>query len=96
MQTICDVLDELRPGPTRRRALITFVTDRPGHDHRYAIDATRLETELGWRAAETFETGIRRTVQWYLDNEWWWGPLRDKVYTGERLGLAAVPLPADG
>lgn len=95
VQAICDVLDDLRPGPTPRRDLITFVTDRPGHDHRYAIDATRLETELGWRAAETFETGIRRTVQWYLDNEWWWGPLRDKVYTGERLGLAPAPSPAD-
>ena len=95
VQAICDVLDDLRPGPTPRRDLIAFVTDRPGHDHRYAIDATRLETELGWRAAETFETGIRRTVQWYLDNEWWWGPLRDKVYTGERLGLAPAPSPAD-
>lgn len=88
VQTICDVLDELRPAPTPRRDLIAFVTDRPGHDHRYAIDATRLETELGWRAAETFETGIRRTVQWYLDNAWWWQPLRERTYAGERLGLA--------
>ena len=88
VQTICDVLDELRPAQRPRRDLIAFVTDRPGHDHRYAIDATRLETELGWRAAETFETGIRRTVQWYLDNAWWWQPLRETSYAGERLGLA--------
>lgn len=95
VQTICDVLDDLRPGPRPRRDLITFVTDRPGHDRRYAIDATRLERELGWRAAETFETGIRRTVQWYLDNPWWWAPLRNKIYTGERLGLAPAPSPVD-
>ena len=80
----------------RRKAaenLITFVTDRPGHDHRYAIDATKLETELGWRAQENFDTGIDKTVAWYLDNEWWWRPLRDKVYAGERLGLVAETAP---
>jgi len=71
---------------TSYRDLITFVTDRPGHDHRYAIDATKLETELGWKAQENFESGIRKTVQWYLDNEWWWKPIRDKKYTGKRLG----------
>ena len=87
VETICDHLDRLRPGPRPRREQITFVTDRPGHDARYAIDATKLETELGWRAQESFETGIGRTIQWYLDNEWWWQPLRDKVYSGERLGL---------
>lgn len=70
------------------RDLITFVADRPGHDHRYAIDATKLETELGWKAQESFETGIRKTIQWYLDNEWWWGPLRVQRYAGERLGKA--------
>ncbi len=88
VETVCDVLDELVPAKRPRRELISFVTDRPGHDHRYAIDATKLETELGWRARENFDSGIRRTVRWYLDNGWWWRPLRDKVYSGERLGLA--------
>jgi dTDP-glucose 4,6-dehydratase len=85
---ICDVLDQLVPANRPRRELIAFVTDRPGHDARYAIDATRLETELGWRAQEDFDSGIAKTVRWYLDNEWWWGPLRAS-YDGERLGLAA-------
>ena len=89
VEAICDVLDDLRPASRAHRDLITFVTDRPGHDHRYAIDATKLEDELGWRAREDFSSGIRRTVRWYLDNEWWWRPLRDRVYSGERLGLAA-------
>lgn len=70
------------------RDLICFVTDRPGHDKRYAIDATKLETELGWKAQENFETGIRRTIQWYLDNDWWWRPIREGRYAGERLGKA--------
>jgi dTDP-glucose 4,6-dehydratase len=89
VRRICDVLDRLVPANRPRRELIAYVTDRPGHDARYAIDATRLETELGWRAQENFESGIEKTVQWYLDSEWWWGPLR-KSYDGERLGLAAV------
>ena len=71
----------------RHEELITFVADRPGHDLRYAIDASKLERELGWRALETFESGIEKTVRWYLDNEWWWRPLREKVYAGERLGV---------
>ena len=89
VQTICDLLDELAPsnqGP--RRGLITFVADRPGHDRRYAIDATKAETELGWRARETFETGIRKTVEWYLARADWWEPLR-QAYDGRRLGLLA-------
>jgi dTDP-glucose 4,6-dehydratase len=72
VDAVCELLDELRPdaaGPHRR--LITFVTDRPGHDRRYAIDARKIERELGWRPAESFETGIRKTVQWYLENEGW-------------------------
>lgn len=89
VRRICEVLDRLRPTDTPRENLIEFVTDRPGHDARYAIDATKLETELGWRAQENFETGIEKTVQWYLDNEWWWGPLRER-YDGQRLGLVAA------
>jgi dTDP-glucose 4,6-dehydratase len=87
VMTICAILDKLRPKNAPHAQLITYVADRPGHDHRYAIDATRLETELGWRAHENFDTGIEKTVRWYLDNERWWRPLRDKVYAGERLGL---------
>jgi dTDP-glucose 4,6-dehydratase len=63
------------------------VTDRPGHDRRYAIDASKLERELGWRASENFASGIEKTVRWYLDNEAWWQPLRKDVYRGQRLGL---------
>jgi dTDP-glucose 4,6-dehydratase len=84
---ICRLLDSLAPNGAPHERLISFVTDRPGHDHRYAIDATKLETELGWRAQHTFETGLEATVRWYLNNAWWWRPLREKVYTGERLGL---------
>lgn len=86
VRRICQVLDRLVPGGQPRDALIEFVTDRPGHDARYAIDATKLETELGWRAQENFETGIEKTVRWYLDNEWWWRPLRER-YDGQRLGV---------
>jgi dTDP-glucose 4,6-dehydratase len=89
VRRICAVLDELVPGAAPREQLIEFVTDRPGHDARYAIDATRLETELGWRALEDFDSGIEKTVRWYLDNEWWWRPLRDR-YDGQRLGLATA------
>jgi dTDP-glucose 4,6-dehydratase len=83
---ICSVLDELAPADRPRSELIEFVKDRPGHDARYAIDATKLEQELGWRAAEDFESGIAKTVEWYLANEWWWQPLRER-YSGQRLGL---------
>lgn len=87
VRRICAVLDELAPTDVPYSRLITFVVDRPGHDARYAIDAARLESELGWKAQETFDTGIAKTVRWYLDNDWWWRPLRDR-YDGERLGLA--------
>ena len=86
VQRICRVLDELAPSNRPREELIEFVTDRPGHDARYAIDATKLEAELGWQALESFDTGIAKTVRWYLDNDWWWRPLRER-YKGERLGL---------
>jgi dTDP-glucose 4,6-dehydratase len=87
VRQICSWMDRLRPVNSSHHEHICFVTDRPGHDHRYAIDATKLETDLGWRANETFETGIEKTVRWYLENASWWQPLRDKVYSGERLGL---------
>lgn len=88
VEAICDELDRVRPGREPRRNLITFVADRPGHDQRYAIDATKLESELGWRAQENFESGLRKTVAWYLENEAWWAPLRKNVYSGQRLGLS--------
>lgn len=86
VKQICEVLDRLVPSNRPRAELIEFVTDRPGHDARYAIDATKLEEELGWLAQENFDTGIAKTVQWYLANDWWWQPLREG-YGGERLGL---------
>lgn len=86
VEAICSVLDELAPRPSSYRDLITFVPDRPGHDKRYAIDASKLRNELGWSPQESFDTGILKTVQWYLDNDWWWRPIRDKKYSGDRLG----------
>jgi len=87
VKQICAILDETRPRENGSYAeLITYVTDRPGHDARYAIDATKLENELGWKAQENFDSGIRKTVEWYLDNAWWWQPLREGIYSGERLG----------
>ncbi|BEO45317.1 dTDP-glucose 4,6-dehydratase [Serratia marcescens] len=91
VQTICALLDELvpnKPGDIAHYAdLITFVTDRPGHDMRYAIDAAKIDAELGWKPQETFESGIRKTVEWYLANETWWRRVKDGSYAGERLGL---------
>ncbi|WP_311945019.1 dTDP-glucose 4,6-dehydratase [Halomonas piscis] len=91
VHTLCDLLDELAPGSSSHQAsyreLITFVADRPGHDLRYAIDAGKIERELGWRPAETFETGLRKTVQWYLDNREWWQRVQDGSYQGQRLGV---------
>jgi len=86
VRRICEVLDQRVPVAGSRQELIRFVTDRPGHDARYAIDATKLEDELGWRALETFDTGIEKTVDWYLQNAWWWEPLRQS-YDGQRLGI---------
>ncbi|MFN6972769.1 MAG: dTDP-glucose 4,6-dehydratase, partial [Rheinheimera sp.] len=85
VKRICTLMDELRPSGAPHRSLIQYVTDRPGHDARYAIDATKLETELGWKAIDGFDTGIEKTVRWYLENEWWWAPLR-QGYSGGRLG----------
>jgi dTDP-glucose 4,6-dehydratase len=84
---ICDTLDRLVPdGAGSRRRLIKFVADRPGHDFRYAIDHSKITSELGWRPSVSFEEGLHRTVQWYLENEGWWSPIRSKVYAGDRLG----------
>lgn len=92
VKAVCAVLDELRPRSTGKyEDLITYVEDRPGHDLRYAIDPSKLMRDLGWSPKETFDTGIRRTVQWYLDNEWWWRPIREKRYHGERLGVGGRP-----
>lgn len=87
VESICDILDRLIPSSRPRRSLISFVTDRPGHDLRYAIDASHAKRDLGWKPRQTFETGLERTVRWYLDNKAWWAPLREAVYSGERLGL---------
>jgi dTDP-glucose 4,6-dehydratase len=89
VKTICDILDRKRPpGGGSHSDLITLVDDRPGHDLRYAIDPSKIERELGWSAAESFESGIDKTVDWYLANEWWWRPIRERKYAGERLGVA--------
>ncbi len=92
VKAICAELDRLQPKGAPHARLIQFVEDRPGHDHRYAIDATKLETELGWRAQENFETGLAKTISWYLSHENWWRPLRERVYSGQRLGIAAPAL----
>ena len=88
VETICDLLDQQRPraGGGSHRELIEFVPDRPGHDLRYAMDCTKIERELGWRPQQDFESGLARTVDWYLENEWWWRPIREDSYRGERLG----------
>ena len=93
VRTICALMEELAPeklqGVARYEDLITFVTDRPGHDARYAIDASKIGRELGWKPQETFESGIRKTVQWYLDNRSWWQRVLDGSYRLERLGTKA-------
>lgn len=90
VHAVCQVLDELMPDPRGHRArLIEFVLDRPGHDFRYAIDASKISRELGWNPRREFHSGIRETVQWYLDNKGWWERVRSGVYIGERLGVRA-------
>jgi dTDP-glucose 4,6-dehydratase len=94
---ICDLLDELRPGSAHRphARLVTFVADRPGHDRRYAMDGRKIRAELGWQPRESFATGLRKTVAWYLDNRWWWEPIWSQRYPGARLGTGrAAPAPA--
>jgi dTDP-glucose 4,6-dehydratase len=91
VEAICDLLDARRPRDlgARYRDLIEFVSDRPGHDRRYAIDPSKTERELGWRADESFESGLAKTIDWYLAREDWWRPLREGRYAGERLGAAS-------
>lgn len=89
VRTICRLMDDLHPQGAPHDRLITFVTDRPGHDLRYAIDPSRIRTELGWRPSVTLEEGLRRTVRWYLENEAWWRPLLARQGVGERLGVTA-------
>jgi dTDP-glucose 4,6-dehydratase len=88
VEAICSVLEHQKPraGGKPYSDLITSVPDRPGHDRRYAIDPTKAERELGWQASETFESGLEKTVDWYIHNKGWWGPIREKQYAGQRLG----------
>jgi len=89
VESICDLLDEISPSPNgTHRNLISFVTDRPGHDRRYAIDTSKLERELNWRAEESFETGIRKTVHWYVNEQAWWRGIAQRGYTANRIGLS--------
>ena len=85
------MLDEMLPGSTNRphEKLIRFVTDRPGHDARYAIDASKIKAELGWRPRHSFDSGLRDTVRWFLDNPPWWERVMSGAYRGERLGLSS-------
>ena len=89
VKTICDLLDEISPSEKVEsyHELITFVQDRPGHDFRYAIDSTKLQNRLGWTPKETFESGIKKTIQWYLDNKTWWQDIQNNTYQQERLGV---------
>jgi len=89
VQAICDAVDQRHPDPAfgSRRQLIEHVTDRPGHDRRYAIDCSKLITETGWRPSVDFETGLQRTVDWYLEHKFWLERVRNGSYQGERLGL---------
>ena len=86
VKMICAILDEKRPAAAPYAEQITYVTDRPGHDLRYAIDPTRIATELGWRPSVTLEQGLEKTVEWYLENEDWWRALQSRAGVGERLG----------
>jgi dTDP-glucose 4,6-dehydratase len=89
VELIADQLDRIAPSARKRRELITFVTDRPGHDLRYAIDASKISRELGWRPQENFESGLQKTIAWYLANRDWWEAIRARRYKGERLGSRA-------
>jgi dTDP-glucose 4,6-dehydratase len=96
VRKVCAIVDELMPDPANgpRERLVEYVTDRPGHDQRYAIDASKIERELGWRPEVGVEDGLRRTVTWYLENRWWWEKIRNRGFDGERLGLKVAVPPA--
>lgn len=83
-------MDARVPNNAPHRDLITFVTDRPGHDRRYAINPSKIHRELGWRPRETFDSGLEKTIDWYLSNRYWWRSIRAQRYAGERLGLPAL------
>ena len=85
---ICTLMDEMHPEGAPHDRLISFVTDRPGHDARYAIDPSRIRAELGWQPSVTLDDGLRQTVRWFLDNPGWWGPLLQRQGVGQRLGTA--------
>ena len=90
VRRICTLLDELNPNGAPHDRLISFVADRPGHDHRYAVDASKINRELGWQPAATFDGGLRETVAWYIANESWWRPILSGAYRGERLGVKST------
>lgn len=96
VHALCDLLDALVPGPTPRRELIQYVTDRPGHDRRYAINASRIHQELGWVPEVDFQSGLKSTVEWYLNNQEWWQRIQDGRYRQERLGLRSVKTDSAG
>ncbi len=89
VRCVCQLMDKMRPRAALHEKLIVHVADRPGHDRRYAIDASKIKRELGWEPQEPFETGLRKTVRWYLDNPQWWQRIRSGLYRGERLGILA-------
>lgn len=90
VRAICTLMDELTPKAVPHATLINFVVDRPGHDLRYAVDASKISRDLGWRPSESFAAGLRKTVRWYLDNRAWWSRIRTGAYRGERLGVRAI------
>ena len=91
VNTICEILDSIKPNTNGSyKSLITYVEDRPGHDFRYAIDSTKIKENLGWKAAESFQTGIKKTIEWYIDNEAWWKNIQEKKYNQRRLGINKI------